>query len=217
MLESDPSQVAFEAGRFIVAGSGRAVGLFDVAAAAERLDDLPQDLRGPLAAFSDETVKEASFPYGAHVCELEIDARVGSVAIVRYAAVDDAGRAVNPMIIHGQTHGGIVQGAGQALYEHCYYDPQTGQLLAGSFMDYTMPRADQFPSFVTHISEVPSTTHPLGLRPAGEGGTTPALAVVINAVVDALSEFGVRHVEMPATSERIWRAIREAGASKRGA
>ncbi len=215
LLESDPSQVAFEAGRFVVAESGRAVGLFDVAAAAERLDDLPEDLRGPLAAFSDETVKEASFPYGAHVCEVEIDPRVGSVAIVRYAAVDDAGRAVNPMIIHGQTHGGIVQGAGQALFEHCYYDPQTGQLLAGSFMDYTMPRADQFPSFVTHISEVPSTTHPLGLRPAGEGGTTPALAVVINAVVDALSEFGVRHVEMPATPERIWRAIRDAGASKR--
>ncbi|MPZ44133.1 MAG: molybdopterin-dependent oxidoreductase [Betaproteobacteria bacterium] len=212
LLESDPSRVVFEAGRFTIADSGRTVGLFDVAAAAERLDDLPDDLRGPLAAFSDETVKEASFPYGAHVCEVEIDPQLGSVAIVRYAAVDDAGRAVNPMIVHGQTHGGIVQGAGQALYEHCYYDPEDGQLLAGSFMDYTMPRADQFPSFVTHISEVPSTTHPLGLRPAGEGGTTPALAVVVNAVVDALSEFGVRHVEMPATPERIWRAIRDAGA-----
>ncbi|MGH8636439.1 MAG: xanthine dehydrogenase family protein molybdopterin-binding subunit [Burkholderiales bacterium] len=212
LLESDPSRVVFEAGRFTIADSGRAVELFDVAAAAERLADLPEDLRGPLAAFSDETVKDASFPYGAHVCEVEIDPQLGSVAIVRYAAVDDAGRAVNPMIVHGQTHGGIVQGAGQALYEHCYYDPEDGQLLAGSFMDYTMPRADQFPSFVTHISEVPSTTHPLGLRPAGEGGTTPALAVVVNAVVDALSEFGVRHVEMPATPERIWRAIRDAGA-----
>ncbi|MCC7082743.1 MAG: xanthine dehydrogenase family protein molybdopterin-binding subunit [Burkholderiales bacterium] len=217
LLESDPSQVTFAAGCFTVAGASRAVGLFEVAAAAERLADLPEDLRGPLAAYSDETVKEASFPYGAHVCEVEIDPRLGSVAVVRYAAVDDAGRAVNPMIVHGQTHGGIVQGVGQALYEHCYYDPQSGQLLAGSFMDYAMPRADQFPFFATHISEVPSTTHPLGLRPAGEGGTTAALAAVVNAIVDALAEFGVRHVEMPCTSERVWRAIRDAGAARAGA
>ena len=98
---------------------------------------------------------------------------------------------------------------GQALYEQCYYEPRTGQLLSGSFMDYAMPRADCFPFFTTEISEVPSTTHPLGMRPAGEGGTTPALGVMINAIVDALAEFGVRHVEMPATPERIWRAIRE--------
>ena len=214
LLESDPSQVQFESGRFRIASTDRNVGLFEVAAAAERIADLPQDLRGPLAAFSDETVKDASFPYGCHVCEVEVDPELGTVEIVRYAAVDDAGRAVNPLIIHGQTHGGIVQGAGQALLEHCYYDPQNGQLLAGSFMDYAMPRADNFPFFVTHISEVPSTTHPLGMRPAGEGGTTPALGVVINAIVDAIAEFGVRHVEMPATPERIWRAIREAGAKR---
>jgi aerobic carbon-monoxide dehydrogenase large subunit len=210
LFESDPSRVLFDSGRFSVAESGRSVSLFEVAAAAEQLKDLPEDLRGPLTAFSDETVTVASYPYGCHVCEVEIDPELGTVEIVRYAAVDDAGRAVNPMIIHGQTHGGIVQGVGQALLEHCYYDPQTGQLLAGSFMDYTMPRADHFPFFVTHISEVPSTTHPLGMRPAGEGGTTPALGVTINAIVDALAEFGVRHVEMPATPERIWRAIREA-------
>jgi carbon-monoxide dehydrogenase large subunit len=124
--------------------------------------------------------------------------------------VDDVGRAVNPMIIHGQVHGGIAQGVGQALMEQCYYDPGTGQLLTASFMDYSMPRADHFPFFATEITEVPCTTHPLGMRPAGEGGTTPAPGVFINAVVDALSEFGVKHVEMPATPERIWRAIREA-------
>ena len=101
---------------------------------------------------------------------------------------------------------------GEALYERCYYDPDTGQLLSGSFMDYAMPRADCFPFFTTELSEVPSPTHPLGMRPAGEGGTTPALGAVINAVVDALSEYGVRHVEMPATPQRIWRAIREAQA-----
>jgi carbon-monoxide dehydrogenase large subunit len=135
------------------------------------------------------------------------------VEIVRYSAVDDVGRAVNPMIIHGQVHGGIAQGVGQALLEQCYYDPGSGQLLSGSFMDYAMPRADCFPFFSTEIVEVPSPTHPLGMRPGGEGGTAPALGVVINAVVDALSDYGVRHVEMPATSERIWRAIREARAA----
>ena len=112
------------------------------------------------------------------------------------------------MIIDGQTHGGIVQGVGQALLEQCFYDSRTGQLLSGSFMDYAMPRAAYFPFFNTGISEVPMPGHPLGIRPAGEGGTTPALAVVVNAVVDALSEYGVRHVEMPATPERIWRAMR---------
>jgi len=127
---------------------------------------------------------------------------------VRHTAVDDVGRAVNPLIIHGQTHGGIAQGVGQALLEQCFYDAGSGQLVSGSLMDYALPRADVLPSYTTDLSEVPSTTHPLGLRPAGEGGTTPALGVVINAVVDALSEFGVEHIEMPATPERIWRAMR---------
>jgi len=175
-------------------------------AAAERTD-LPEDLRGPLAAACDKTVAEASFPYGAHVCEVEVDAETGVVKIVHYAAVDDVGRAVNPLIIHGQVHGGIAQGVGQALLEHCHYDAETGQLLAASFMDYAMPRASDLPFYVTELSEVPSTTHPLGIRPAGEGGTVPALAVIINAVGDALWDLGVRHVEMPATPSRIWQAI----------
>ena len=127
---------------------------------------------------------------------------------MNYVAVDDVGRAVNPMIVHGQVHGGIAQGVGQALWEQCVYDPVDGQLLTGSFMDYAMPRADLLPSYVTEMSEVPSPTHPLGIRPAGEGGTTPALGVVVNAVVDALAEFGVTHIEMPVTPERVWRAIR---------
>ena len=121
--------------------------------------------------------------------------------IVRYAAVDDVGRAVNPLIIHGQVHGGIAQGVGQALLEQCFYDAGTGQLLSGSFMDYAMPRADDFPFFTTEISEVPSTTHPLGIRPAGEGGTTPALGVVINAIVDALAEIR-RHAHRDAGDAR---------------
>ena len=163
----------------------------------------------PLSAISDETIPDASFPYGCHVCEVEIDPDTGVTQIVNYIAVDDVGRAVNPMIVHGQVHGGIAQGVGQALWEQCVYDPDTGQLLTGSFMDYAMPRADLLPSYVTEMSEVPSPTHPLGIRPAGEGGTTPALGVVVNAVVDALAEFGVTHIEMPVTPERVWRAIRE--------
>jgi carbon-monoxide dehydrogenase large subunit len=217
LLESDPSCIRFENGRFNVDGADRSAGLFEVAAAATRLNDLPDDLRGPLAAFSDETFNDASFPYGCHVCEVEIDPELGVVEIVRYSAVDDVGRAVNPMIVHGQIHGGIAQGVGQALLEQCYYEPSTGQPLTGSFMDYSMPRADNFPFFATQISEVPCTTHPLGMRPAGEGGTTPALGVVINAVVDALADYGVRHIEMPATPERIWRAIHEATIAARSA
>ena len=207
LLESDPSVIQFDNGRFNASGTHQSVSLFEVAAAAQQLNDLPEDLRGPLAAFSDETFNEASFPYGCHVCEVEIDPTLGTLEIVKYSAVDDVGRAVNPMIIHGQVHGGIAQGVGQALWEQCYYDANSGQPLTGSFMDYAMPRADNFPFFDAEFTEVPCTTHPLGMRPAGEGGTTPALGVVINAVVDALSEFGVKHIEMPATPERIWRAI----------
>ncbi len=210
LMECDPSVIRFEQGRFHATGADRSASLFEVAAAAEQLTDLPDDLRGPLTAFSDETFHVASFPYGCHVCEVEIDPTLGTLDIVKYSAVDDVGRAVNPMIIHGQVHGGIVQGVGQALMEQCHYDPASGQPLTGSFMDYAMPRADNFPFFDTEISEVPCTTHPLGMRPAGEGGTTPALGVVINAVVDALSEYGVKHIEMPATPERIWQAIRGA-------
>ena len=138
----------------------------------------------------------------------------GKIALITYAAVDDVGRAINPLIIHGQVHGGIAQGVGQALLEHAHYDPDSGQLLTGSLMDYAMPRASDLPFYITELSEVPSSTHPLGIRPAGEGGTVPALAVVINAVVDALWDFGVRHVEMPATPQKVWQAIQEAKTEK---
>jgi carbon-monoxide dehydrogenase large subunit len=151
-----------------------------------------------------------SFPYGTAVCEVEVDPETGAVDLVRYTTVDDCGRAVNPMILHGQTHGGIAQGVGQALWEWCAYDPETGQLLSSTLMDYAVPRADALPSFTTEISEVPSTAHPLGLRGGGEGGTTPALGAVINAICDALADLGVEHIEMPATPERVWQAIRAA-------
>jgi carbon-monoxide dehydrogenase large subunit len=212
MLEAAPADLEFSGRRFTVRGTDRSVDLFRVAAAAARAD-APPDCRGPLDGTSDETMPQPSFPYGSAVCEVEVDPETGVVDVVRYTTVDDCGRAVNPMILHGQTHGGIAQGVGQALWESCAYDAETGQLLSSTMMDYAMPRADMLPAFTTEISEVPSTSHPLGLRGGGEGGTTPALGAVVNAIVDALAELGVEHVEMPATSERVWQAIRSARSS----
>jgi len=208
ILEAAEADIVFAEGKFMVAGTDRAIGIFEVAAAAATRADLPAELRGRLAAHRDEVFKVAAFPFGCHVCEVEVDPETGAVALVGYAAVDDVGRAVNPLILHGQTHGAAAQGIGQALWEHCYYDSRTGQLLSGSLMDYALPRADGLPSFATELSEVPSPTNRLGIRAGGEGGTTPALAVVVNAIVDALAEFGVTHLEMPATPERVWRAMR---------
>jgi carbon-monoxide dehydrogenase large subunit len=215
VLEADPSDLIFSKGRFTVTGTDRSIGLFEVAAAALTRNDLPDDLTGALDAISDQTIKEASFPYGCHVCEVEVDPETGVVRVINYTAIDDVGRAVNPMIVHGQVHGGIAQGVGQALWEQVVYDRSTGQLLTGSFMDYAMPRASGLPFYVTELSEIPCPTHPLGIRPAGEGGTTPALGVVVNAIVDALSGFGVTHIEMPATPERVWRAIQAASTGDR--
>ena len=198
-LEASEADIAFAEGRFTVKGTDRAVGLVDLAAK-----------HGPIADAGEVQSRVGSYPYGWHVCEVEVDAETGVVRIERYTTIDDVGRAVNPLILHGQTHGGIVQGAGQALMEHIVYD-RDGQLLSGSFLDYAMPRADDFPAFVTALSEVPSTNHPLGFRGGGEGGITPALGVIINAVVDALADLGVTHIDMPASPERVWRAIGEAG------
>jgi carbon-monoxide dehydrogenase large subunit len=210
LFEASAADIEFAQGSFRVAGTDREIGIFDVAGAIETRSDLPAELQGPLAGISDQTIPVASFPYGCQVCEVEVDPETGAVDIVKYVAVDDVGRAVNPLILHGQTHGGIAQGVGQALLENSHYDPATGQLLAASFMDYAMPRALTFPALTTALSEVPSPTNRLGVRSGGEGGCTPALAVVINAIVDALSALGVRHIEMPATPERVWRAIQAA-------
>jgi aerobic carbon-monoxide dehydrogenase large subunit len=217
LLETAVDDIAFSRGRFIVEGTDRSIGLIEVAAAAETDATLPADLKGVLSASCEDVVKHLGFPYGAHVCEVEIDPQTGALELVRYTAVDDVGRAINPLVLHGQTHGGAAQGIGQALWECCAYDDE-GQLLSGSFMDYAMPRADMLPAFTTELSEVLSPTNPLGVRGGGEGGTTPALGAVANAAVDALAEFGVTHIEMPITPERIWRAVASAIAaeSKRG-
>jgi carbon-monoxide dehydrogenase large subunit len=209
LFEAAPADIEFSERRFTVKGTDRSVDLFAVAAAALR-SDAPEALRGPLEGACDETASTPSFPYGCAVCEVEVDPETGVVEVVRYTSVDDVGRAINPMIVHGQTHGGIAQGVGQALWELCDYDAETGQMRSATFMDYAMPRADMLPAFTTEISEVPSTTNPLGLRGGGEGGTTPAPAAVVNAIVDALAHLGVEHIEMPATPARVWEAIRTA-------
>jgi carbon-monoxide dehydrogenase large subunit len=211
MFEVEPARIVFENGRFI-ADSGRSADLFSIAQSAVQRNDLPDDLCGLLQAESDQVVRSGGYPYGCHVCEVEVDPETGHVDLVAYAAVDDVGRAVNPMIVEGQTHGAVVQGVGQALWEYAYYEPQSGQLLSASLLDYAVPRADQVPAIATKLSELPSPGNRLGLRPGGEGGTTGALAAVGNAVVDALAEFAIEHIEMPITSERIWRAIQAATA-----
>jgi aerobic carbon-monoxide dehydrogenase large subunit len=147
-LESAVADLEFSRGQFRVRGTDRAIGLFEVAAAAAR-PDAPEDLRGPLEGACDETVSTPSFPYGCAVCEVEVDPETGVVEVVRYTSVDDVGRAINPLIVDGQTHGGIVQGLGQALWEHCRYDAESGQLQSATFMEYAMPRADLLPSFTT--------------------------------------------------------------------
>ena len=214
VLEAAEADMEFSGGRFMVGGTDRSLGLYETARAAVERDDLPEELRGPLRADAEIELRRAVFGNGTQVCEVEVDPETGRVELVRMAAVDDVGRAINPLLIHGQTHGGIAQGAGQALMEDCAYDPQSGQMRAASFLDYAVPRADDMPYFYTEITEVPSDANPLGIKPGSEGGTAPAPAVITNAIVHALSELGVHHLELPASPERVWRAIQDAKADR---
>src|SRR6202034_4580390 len=142
-----------------------------------------------------------------HIAEVEVDPETGVTRILRYLVVDDVGRAINPMIVRGQVHGGVAQGIGQAMLEHTAYDPESGQLLSGSFMDYALPRADNLPDIEVELIEVPCVSNPLGVKGAGEAGAVGSPPAVINAIVDALSVDGVTHIDMPATSEKVWQAL----------
>jgi len=193
----------FRDGRF--RAGERSFDFLELAAAAERAL-LPKELQGALAVVANHEMHEPVFPNGCAICECEVDPQTGAVALTRYTAVDDVGRCINPLIVHGQTHGGIAQGVGQALGELCAADA-AGQPLAGTLMDYALPRAADLPSFRCEIVEVLSPTNPFGIKAGGEGGTTPAPAAVANALVDALAEFGVRDIALPATAQAIWRAI----------
>ena len=173
VLEVNPRDVDFHSGTFTVKDTNLFIGIFDVAKAATTRTDLPADLRGPFGGIGDHAVTVGGFPSGTHVCEVEVDPDTGQVEIVRWSGVDDVGLAVNPMILHGQTHGAIAQGVGQALLESSHYDRQSGQLLSGSFMDYALPRADVLPVLQLRTGvEVPATSYRYGIRPGGEGGVT---------------------------------------------
>jgi carbon-monoxide dehydrogenase large subunit len=211
LLEATADDVEFVDGQFRARNSNRAFNFLELAQALAQ-SELPDELKSGLSVTSDNEMHDPVFPNGCAVCECEVDPETGGVELTRYAAVDDVGRCVNPMIVHGQTHGGIAQGVGQALWEHCYLDPGSGQPLCGSLMDYGLPRSDTLPSFGTEIVEVLSPTNPLGIKAGGEGGTTPAPAAVINSIVNALSDFHIRDIPMPATPFRIWQAIQEAKA-----
>jgi aerobic carbon-monoxide dehydrogenase large subunit len=204
--------VEFVDGRFTAPNTNRSFSLLELARDLAQSACSQEPVEG-LSATADNEMHDPVFPNGCAVCECEVDPETGGVEITRYAAVDDVGRCVNPMIVHGQSHGGIAQGAGQAAWEHCYLDAGTGQPLCGSLMDYPLPRSDTLPNLTTEIVEVLSPTNPLGIKAGGEGGTTPAPAAVIGAIVDALRDFQVRDVEMPATPFRVWQAIQRAKAA----
>jgi carbon-monoxide dehydrogenase large subunit len=206
VLETAPADVEFEWGRFVVAGTDRAIGIMELAAKLRESHSLPSEVPSSLDVQHVFNEAPMAFPNGCHVCEIEVDPDTGLTRIVNYVAVNDFGVIVNPLLVSGQAHGGIVQGIGQALHERVAYT-EDGQLLSGSFMDYGLPRADDLPSFTLAAHEVPCKTNPLGAKGCGEAGCAGSLPAVMNALVDALRPLGVTHLDMPATPEVIWRAI----------
>jgi len=213
VLEASAGDIEFKNGRFIIAGTDRAIGIMELAA------KLRSGLKLPEGAPNSLDVKHASepipsaFPNGCHVAEVEIDPTTGVTQVVKYAAVNDFGTVINPLLVEGQTHGGVIQGIGQALMENTVYDSD-GQLITGSFMDYAMPRAHDAPNFVVESHPVPATSNPLGTKGCGEAGCAGALTSVMNAIADALAEYGIKHIDMPASPARVWAAIHEAEATR---
>jgi carbon-monoxide dehydrogenase large subunit len=209
LMEVSPKDLDFEGGRFVVSGTDKSMPLTEVAKAFFR----PV---GPTARFgtgldaSGSSAAPPSFPNGCHICELEVDPETGAVEIDRYTVVDDVGRVINPMICHGQIEGALAQGIGQALMENVAFDPESGQMLSASFMDYAMPRAgDLPPHYELDFIDVPAKTNPLGVKGVGEAGCVGAPPAVILAILDALRPLGVEHLDMPATPQRVWRAIHQ--------
>jgi carbon-monoxide dehydrogenase large subunit len=215
LLEVAEADIDFTDGLFVTPRSNRRLSIFDIAQAINKNPALMAGQK--LHAKAVFTGRMPAYPTGAAVCEVEIDPDTGAIEITRYASIDDAGQAINPLILHGQVHGGIAQGVGQALLEKMSYAEGSSQVLTGSFMDYGMPRAHGLPSFDIALTENPTKGNPLRVKGGGEAGITPALAVVMNAVIDALSVYGIEHMDMPATPYRIWAALetaKRAGAAK---
>ncbi len=210
LLETNSEDIEFSDGQFIIVGTDRSISLTQVAKASFVLSNLPRGTEPGLFETATFAPDDDTYPNGSHVCEVEVDPETGVVELVGYWVVDDVGNVINPTIVKGQIHGGVAQGVGQALGEQVVYEPKTGQLLSASFMDYQMPRADSFPDIVIKADGVPTSRNPLGVKGAGEAGTVGALPATMNAVIDALHCAGVTDFDMPATPNRVWKAIRDA-------
>ncbi|MEO1450305.1 MAG: molybdopterin cofactor-binding domain-containing protein, partial [Bacteroidota bacterium] len=208
-LEAAVEDLDFAEGKWTVKGTDKSIGFGDIALTAYVPHDYPQNLEPGLdfSSFYDPT--NFTYPFGAHICVVEIDPDTGRVDLKRFIACDDVGNVINPMIVDGQIHGGLAQGIGQALFEEAIYD-ENGQLVNGSYLDYTMPRADDLPMFEVDRTVTPCPHNPLGVKGAGEAGCIGSTPAVINAIVDALAHLGVRDIQMPATPERVWRAMNNA-------
>ena len=207
MLQTDENAIEFTGGKFRVRDTGQAVGLLDVAAVAK-----DPKISGGEGLDSYERREDApfTFPSGCHVAEVEINQDTGKLVLVRYLLVDDYGQQINPKLTEGQVHGGVVQGIGQAIFENVIYDPASGQLLNGTWMDYAMPRADHVPSFEIHFRQTLTSANPLGVKGAGQAGCMAAPQTIISAVLDALKPLDITDMDMPVTPERLWQAIRDA-------
>jgi carbon-monoxide dehydrogenase large subunit len=211
LLQASVEQVGFAEGRFAVHNDpARSIDLLATARAARDPANLPDGMTSGLDTYVWNLLDLITFPNGCHVAEVEVDPETGAVSLERYTAVDDFGTLINPMLTVGQVHGGVAQGIGQAMLEHTVYDPQSGQMLSGSFMDYTLPRAADLPPFDITLSGVPTNANPLGVKGSGQAGAMASPQAVIAAVLDALAPLGVTHIDMPATPEHVWRAIRSA-------
>jgi carbon-monoxide dehydrogenase large subunit len=211
-LEAAEADIEFEDGTFAIAGTDRHMAIDEVARLSHTPGKLPKGMSAGLDESANYTPPEFTYPNGCHIAEVEVDTSTGVTRVVRYTVVDDFGTVINPMMLEGQVHGGTVQGIGQALYEAAVYDGNSGQLITGSLMDYCLPRADDVPFFAFRYNEIPTKANPLGVKGAGEAGAIGAPPAIINALVDALSAHGVRHIDMPATPEKVWRVINRAGA-----
>jgi carbon-monoxide dehydrogenase large subunit len=210
LLEAAEADVEFKDGAFAISGTDRRLGIAEVARAAFNPAQLPAGLEPGFAESGHFTPPAPTFPNGVHVCEVAVDPETGAVEILRYLVVDDFGVVINPLLLRGQVQGGVAQGIGQAMLEGVVYDPETGQLLTGSLTDYALPRAADLPPIAFATNIVPCRTNPLGVKGAGEAGAIGAPPAFVNAVIDALSPFGIAHLDMPLTAERVWRAIRAA-------
>jgi carbon-monoxide dehydrogenase large subunit len=210
LMEAAVEDIDFADGKFTVTGTDRSIDIAGVARASFAAVSWPQALGVGLEGVGGFTPSSPNYPNGCHVCEVEVDPETGRVMIERYCAVDDVGRAVNPLLLEGQIHGGVAQGIGQALKETVVFDPDSAQMLSGSFMDYAMPRASDIPNITIGLHDVPCLTNPIGVKGAGEAGCVGAPPAVISAILDALRPYGVTDIAMPATPERVWQAIQDA-------